>query len=167
MPRPRAPPGSAGSGPGGQQLQAGGGRLAGGDQQQRELLQRPRPAVIATQPRPSRICPAWTGLLTRGHGGLTVTSGRWAGPVLLIVMYESQTWRVRPGASFTFGRDRGCSAVLPVTFSRPAVRGAESTEGASVAKIGSRCLTTPVSPPIIWQKPRSSPHTPPLVPLST
>jgi hypothetical protein len=39
--------------------------------------------------------------------------GRWAGPVLLIVMYESQTWRVRPDASFTFGRDRECSAVLP------------------------------------------------------
>jgi len=113
MPRPRAPPGSAGSGPGGQQLKAGGGQLAGGDQQQRELLQRPRPAVIATQPRPSRICPAWTGLLTRGHGGLTVTSGRWAGPVLLIVMYESQTWRVRPGEPFTFGRAPACSAVLP------------------------------------------------------
>jgi hypothetical protein len=28
-------------------------------------------------------------------------------------MHESRTWRVRPGASFTFGRDRGCSAVLP------------------------------------------------------
>jgi hypothetical protein len=41
-----------------------------------------------------------------------VAPGRWAGPVLLIVMYESQTWRVRPGASFTFGRDRGCSAIL-------------------------------------------------------
>jgi hypothetical protein len=38
---------------------------------------------------------------------------RWAGPVLLIVMYESRTWRVRPGESFTFGRDRGCLAVLP------------------------------------------------------
>jgi hypothetical protein len=33
--------------------------------------------------------------------------------VLLIVMYESQTWRVRPGAPFTFGRDRECSAALP------------------------------------------------------
>ena len=28
-------------------------------------------------------------------------------------MYESQTWRVRPGESFTFGRAPGCSAVLP------------------------------------------------------
>jgi hypothetical protein len=42
-----------------------------------------------------------------------VASGRWAGPVLLIVMYESQTWRVRPGEPFTFGRARACSAVLP------------------------------------------------------
>lgn len=44
MPRPRAPAGSAGWALGGQQLQVGGGQLAGGDQQQRELLQRPRPA---------------------------------------------------------------------------------------------------------------------------
>jgi hypothetical protein len=33
--------------------------------------------------------------------------------VLLIVMYESQTWRVRPGEPFTFGRAPACSAVLP------------------------------------------------------
>jgi hypothetical protein len=33
--------------------------------------------------------------------------------VLLIVMYESQTWRVRPGEVFTFGRAPDCSAVLP------------------------------------------------------
>jgi hypothetical protein len=33
--------------------------------------------------------------------------------VLLIVMYETQTWRVRPGEVFTFGRDPGCSVVLP------------------------------------------------------
>jgi hypothetical protein len=51
--------------------------------------------------------------LTGGWGGPTVAPGRWAGPVLLIVMYESQTWRVRPGAPFTFGRDRECSAALP------------------------------------------------------
>jgi hypothetical protein len=35
--------------------------------------------------------------------------------VLLIVMYESQTWRVRPGEPFTFGRAPACSAVLPGT----------------------------------------------------
>jgi hypothetical protein len=40
-------------------------------------------------------------------------AGRWARPVLLIVMYESQTWRVRPGEPFTFGRAPGCSALLP------------------------------------------------------
>ena len=33
--------------------------------------------------------------------------------MLLIVMYESQTWRVRPGEPFTFGRSPQCSAVLP------------------------------------------------------
>jgi hypothetical protein len=33
--------------------------------------------------------------------------------VLLIVMYESQTWRVRPGEPFTFGRAPACCAVLP------------------------------------------------------
>jgi hypothetical protein len=38
---------------------------------------------------------------------------RRAGLVLLIVMYESQTWRVRPGELFTFGRAAECSVVLP------------------------------------------------------
>jgi hypothetical protein len=33
--------------------------------------------------------------------------------MLLIVMYESQTWRVRPGEPFTFGRALACGAVLP------------------------------------------------------
>jgi hypothetical protein len=36
-----------------------------------------------------------------------------AGTMLLIVMYESRTWRVRPGEPFTFGRSPECSAVLP------------------------------------------------------
>jgi hypothetical protein len=31
-------------------------------------------AVLATQPRPGRTCPAWGGLLTRGQGELSVTS---------------------------------------------------------------------------------------------
>ncbi|HEX9541185.1 MAG TPA: hypothetical protein VGA04_23720, partial [Streptosporangiaceae bacterium] len=44
------------------------------------------------------------GPLTGRCGEPTVASGRRAGPVLLIVMYESQTWRVRPGEPFTFGR---------------------------------------------------------------
>ena len=35
--------------------------------------------------------------------------------MLLIVMYEAQTWRVHPGEAFTFGRAPGCSAVLPAT----------------------------------------------------
>jgi hypothetical protein len=33
--------------------------------------------------------------------------------VLLIAMYESRTWRVRPGETLTFGRGRTCSVVLP------------------------------------------------------
>ncbi len=56
---------------------------------------------------------ALAGLLTGRCGEPTVASGRRAGPVLLIVMYESQTWRVRPGEPFTFGRSPECSAVLP------------------------------------------------------
>ena len=38
---------------------------------------------------------------------------RGRGAVLLIVMYELRTWRVRPGATFTFGRAPSCSAALP------------------------------------------------------
>ena len=43
-------------------------------------------------------------------------AGRWAGPVLLIVMYQAQTWRVRPGASrsLSAGR-RHAPRVLPAT----------------------------------------------------
>jgi hypothetical protein len=33
--------------------------------------------------------------------------------VLLIVMYEKGTWRVRPSERFTFGREATCTAVLP------------------------------------------------------
>jgi hypothetical protein len=33
--------------------------------------------------------------------------------VLLIVMHESGTWRVRPGQSLTFGRGQGCAIRLP------------------------------------------------------
>jgi hypothetical protein len=36
--------------------------------------------------------------------------------VLLIVMYQAQTWRVRPGGEpFTFGREAACCVVLPET----------------------------------------------------
>jgi hypothetical protein len=44
--------------------------------------------------------------------------------VLLIVMYESQTWRLRPGELFTFGRAPQCTAVLPA-----ADRGVSRTAG--------------------------------------
>jgi len=33
--------------------------------------------------------------------------------MLLIVMYDAQTWRVRPGETFTFGRAPSCTAELP------------------------------------------------------
>jgi hypothetical protein len=33
--------------------------------------------------------------------------------VLLIVMFEASTWRVRPDERFTFGRAKTCNAVLP------------------------------------------------------
>jgi hypothetical protein len=33
--------------------------------------------------------------------------------VLLIVMFEASTWRVRPAERFTFGRAKTCNAVLP------------------------------------------------------
>ena len=67
---------------------------------------------------------ARAGLLTGRCGEPTVALGRRAGPVLLIVMYESQTWRVRPGEPFTFGRSPQCSAVLPA-----ADRGLSRTAG--------------------------------------
>src|SRR5690242_15817757 len=35
------------------------------------------------------------------------------GLVLLIVMHESGTWRVRPGQVMTFGRSAGCTITLP------------------------------------------------------
>jgi len=44
--------------------------------------------------------------------------------MLLVVMYESQTWRVHPGELFTFGRGPACGAVLPA-----ADRGVSRTAG--------------------------------------
>jgi len=45
---------------------------------------------------------------------LTGWAATWQGlRVLLIVMFEATTWRVRPGARFTFGRAKTCNAVLP------------------------------------------------------
>ncbi len=50
---------------------------------------------------------------------------------------------------------------------RPAVRGAAAAPGAMAAKMGSSRRTGSSSPPIMRQKPRSRPKTPPLVPMST
>jgi hypothetical protein len=50
-------------------------------------------------------------------GPATLSSGYYRDPgtlrVLLIVMFEAGTWRVRPGEKFTFGRAKTCSLVLP------------------------------------------------------
>ena len=63
-------------------------------------------------------------MLTGGARAPTVAAERRAGPVLLIVMYESRTWRVHPGELFTFGRAPECSAALPA-----ADRGVSRTAG--------------------------------------
>jgi hypothetical protein len=47
--------------------------------------------------------------------------------VLLIVMFEANTWRVRPNEQFTFGRASTCNAVLP-TDDRGVSRNAGSFE---------------------------------------
>jgi hypothetical protein len=67
----------------------------------------------AARPRTRSDLPAWSVLLTHSHSELSVIFRRWAGLVLLIVMYGLQTWRMRPGEPFTFGRAPACSAVLP------------------------------------------------------
>ena len=46
--------------------------------------------------------------------GLTGWPTAWQGlGVLLIVMFEANTWRVKPAERFTFGRAKTCNAVLP------------------------------------------------------
>ena len=45
---------------------------------------------------------------------MTGWRGAWQGHgVLLIVMFETNTWRVQPAERFTFGRANTCNAVLP------------------------------------------------------
>jgi hypothetical protein len=48
------------------------------------------------------------------HESLSAWRGHPA--VLLIVMYQSQTWRVQPGETFTFSRAPSCIAVLAEDF---------------------------------------------------
>jgi two-component system NtrC family sensor kinase len=69
------------------------------------------------------------------------------------------------GGRLSLQPSRGAGATFTVEL--PAVRGAAATPGAMVSKSGSRRRTTSSSPPIIRQKPRSRPKTPPLVPMST
>src|SRR5262245_18894784 len=62
---------------------------------------------------PGRAWPGWGPALTGRFGEPAAAPGKTAGPVLLIVMYGAQTWRVRPGEPFTFGRAPECTAALP------------------------------------------------------
>ena len=48
-----------------------------------------------------------------GGWGLPAAVRKEGGLVLLIVMHESGTWRVRPGHVLTFGRVAGCTVPLP------------------------------------------------------
>ncbi len=60
------------------------------------------------------------------------------------------------------------SGAVPVAVRvRPGVGSAVPAPGAMLRKIGPRCSTGSSSPPIIRQKPRSRPKTPPDVPTST
>jgi hypothetical protein len=65
--------------------------------------------------------------------------------VLLIVMFGSQTWRVRPGEPFTFGRAPTCSAVLPL-----ADRGVSRNAGSFVYQDRSWWLRNDSSSCVLW-----------------
>jgi hypothetical protein len=51
--------------------------------------------------------------LTQWPSGPTVADNGEVGPVLLIVMYETGTWRAQPGQTVTFGRGGECTITLP------------------------------------------------------
>jgi hypothetical protein len=58
--------------------------------------------------------PIWGALPNSARSGLTGWPSAWQGlGVLLIVMFEANTWRVQPAERFTFGRAKTCNAVLP------------------------------------------------------
>ena len=65
--------------------------------------------------------------------------------MLLIVMFGSQTWRVRPGEPFTFGRAPTCSAVLPL-----ADRGVSRNAGSFVYQDRSWWLRNDSSSCVLW-----------------
>src|SRR5271165_4427892 len=45
--------------------------------------------------------------------GVPERDGCWCLTVLLIVMFETGTWRLKPEEKFTFGRSSSCTAVMP------------------------------------------------------
>jgi len=70
---------------------------------------RPVSRSVSIQGRWLAVPRQGVGLLLTVDRGVRQTGQQ----VLLIVMYQAQTWRVRPGEPFTFGRAPACCAVLP------------------------------------------------------
>jgi hypothetical protein len=65
---------------------------------------------MGSPPRVGRAAPPTLG----AANSLTGWAAAWQGlRVLLIVMFEANTWRVQPAEQFTFGRAKACNAVLP------------------------------------------------------
>jgi hypothetical protein len=65
--------------------------------------------------------------------------------VLLIVMHESGTWRVRPGQVLTFGRGAGCTITLPA-----ADRGVSRSAGSLVFEQGTWWLRNDSSSSVLY-----------------
>jgi hypothetical protein len=65
--------------------------------------------------------------------------------VLLIVMHESGTWRVRPGQILTFGRGAGCTVRLPA-----ADRGVSRSAGSLVFGHGTWWLSNDSSSSVLY-----------------
>jgi predicted component of type VI protein secretion system len=65
-------------------------------------------------------------------------------PVLLIVMHESGTWRIRPGQILTFGRSAECTITLP------ADRGVSRSAGSLVFEQGTWWLRNDSSSSVLY-----------------
>ncbi len=85
-----------------------------------------------------------------------------------IIPYSIPLWTIFTKWPAPFGPQcRYPSVAVPSGRVRPGVGAAIPAPGAIVLKTGSSRATGSSSPPIIRQKPRSSPNTPPDVPTST